>query len=106
MSLHALYLEKTTNSLGLLRIADAAVSDTTSDEGKNLKGIGIYMNKEDPVLAVETFCNKVIMACTFLSAREKLARVVNNTIETYESKRGELMALWMENFPHKWLLNG
>ena len=81
-SLHALYLEKTTNSLGLLRIEDGAVGDNANDDGKKLKGISQYMNKEDPVLAVETLCNKVILTCAFISAREKLARAVSNSIET------------------------
>ena len=51
------------------------------------------MNKEDPVLAVETLCNEVILTCALISAREKLARVVSNSIETYGSKRGELMEI-------------
>ena len=51
------------------------------------------MNKEDPVLAVETLCNKVILTYAFISAREKLARTVSNSIETYENKRGELMEI-------------
>ena len=33
------------------------------------------------------------MSCTFLSAREKLARTVGNTIETYEGKTGELIEI-------------
>ena len=45
------------------------------------------------MLAVETLCNKVIMSCAFISAREKLARVVSNSIETYESETGELMEI-------------
>ena len=92
-SLHAMYLEKTTNSLGLLRIVDGAVGDNANDEGKKLKGISQYMGKEDPVLAVETLCHKVILTCTFISAREKLARNVGNSIEAYETKRGELMEI-------------
>ena len=91
--LHALYLEKTSNSLGLLRLVDAAVNDAGSDEGKKLKGIGIYMNKEDPVMAIESLCTKVILTCTFISSREKLAREVSSTIDQYEAQRGELMEI-------------
>ena len=48
---------------------------------------------EDPVQAIETLCNKVILACAFVSERLRLARVINNSIETYESRRGELMEI-------------
>ena len=92
-TLHAMYLEKTTNSLGLLRIVDGAVLDNTNDMGKKFKGIRQYMGKADSVLAEETLCHKVISACTFISAREKLARNVGNSIEAYEAKRGELMEI-------------
>ncbi len=49
------------------------------------------MNKDDPVLAIEALCNQVILTCAFLSDRLKLAKNVNNSIEAYESQRGNLM---------------
>lgn len=84
--LHALYLVKTTNSLGLLRLVDAAVNDARDDDCKKLKGIGVFMGKDDPVLVIEALCTKVILICTYISNREKLARKVSNCIDQYKSK--------------------
>ena len=42
-------------------------------------------------MAIEALCNQVILTCAFLSDRLKLARKVNNSIEAYESQRGNLM---------------
>ena len=68
-----MYLEKTNNSMGLLRLVDAAINDPQDDDGKKLKGIGRFMAKEDPVLAMEALCTKVVQTCTYISTREKLA---------------------------------
>ena len=67
--LHTLYLEKTTNSMGLLRLVDTAMNDQQDDDGKKLKGIGRFMAKEDPVLAMEALCTKVVPICTYISTK-------------------------------------
>ena len=92
-SLHAQYLEKTSNSLALLRLVETALNDNTSNEGKKLRAISVFMSKEDPVLAIEALCNQVILTCAFLSERLKLARKVSNSIEAYENQRGNLMEI-------------
>ena len=91
--LHALYLEKTTNLMGLLRLVDAANNDPANDNGKKLKDIAIFMGKKDPVLAIKALCTKVIQICTYISTREKLARDISSCIDQYESKRGEIMEI-------------
>ena len=90
-NLHALYLEKTTNSMALLRKVDAVINDPQNDEGKKLKAIALFMEKEDPVLALEALCTKVIQLCTYMATREGLAIDISNSMEQYESRRAEVM---------------